>query len=177
MDFLVRVAVNRTRVPDESTVEQHIPVLMDTLNASDLALTTLGPDTMTPTHFCMPLTDRFNLVSLDCSMCMHTAHWGAKSASSILSSKWDRYMLSLCSAAPQFVIVELCENICIDAVQPADFEFFSGVFKEFTVSVAKMYVTDVECWVVIGTYVGKYMHSSIFIDNTFATLPCNTSAS
>jgi hypothetical protein len=177
MDFLVRVTVNRTRVPDKSTVEQHILVLMDTLDAPDLALTTPGPDTMMPTHFCVPLMDRFNFASLDCSAHVHMAHRGARSALSILSSKWDRYMLSLCSAVLQFVVVELCKNIRIDAVQLADFEFFSGIFKEFTVSIAKMYVTDVECWAVVGTYVGKYVHSSIFIDDTFATLPCNTSAS
>jgi hypothetical protein len=123
------------------------------------------------------LTDHFNFVLLDHSVHVHTAHWGAKLALSILSSKRDQYMLLPCSAALQFVVVELCENIRINAVQLADFEFFSGVFKEFTVSIAKMYITDVECWAVIGTYVGKYMHSSIFIDDTFATLPCNTSAS
>ncbi|KAH9028634.1 hypothetical protein EDB85DRAFT_1828935, partial [Lactarius pseudohatsudake] len=82
-------------------------------------------------------------------------------ALSILSSKWDRYMLSPCAAPPQFVqvIVELCEDIRIDTVQLTNFEFFSGVFKEsckeFTVSVAKMYAMDTEGWTVVGTYVGK----------------------
>ncbi|KAF8258379.1 UNC-like C-terminal-domain-containing protein [Lactarius quietus] len=65
-------------------------------------------------------------------------------------------MLSPCAApAPQFVVVELCEDIRIDTVQLANFEFFSGVFKEFTVSVAKTYASDVEGWTVVGTYVGK----------------------
>jgi hypothetical protein len=144
-----------TRVPDVSAAEQHIPVLMDTLDASDFAPTSPGPDTTTPAHFRVPLTDRFNYASLDCSARVHTAHRGAKSASSILSSKRDRYMLSPCGAAAQFVVVELCEDIRIDTVQLANFEFFSGVFKEFTVSVAKTYVTDAEGWTVVGTYVGK----------------------
>lgn len=65
-------------------------------------------------------------------------------------------MLSPCGAKPQFVVVELCEDIRIDTVQLANFEFFSGVFKEFTVSVAKTYAAaDAEGWTVVGTYVGK----------------------
>ena len=107
-------------------------------------------------HFRVPLTDRFNYASLDCSARVHTAHGAAKSAASILSSQRDRYMLSPCGAKPQFVVVELCEDIRIDTVQLANFEFFSGVFKEFTVSVAKTYAAaDAEGWTVVGTYVGK----------------------
>ncbi len=47
-------------------------------------------------HFLVPLTDRFNYASLDCSARVHTAHGAAKSAASILSSQRDRYMLSPC---------------------------------------------------------------------------------
>ena len=107
-------------------------------------------------HFRVPLTDRFNYASVDCSARVHTAHGAAKSAANILSSQRDRYMLSPCGAKPQFVVVELCEDIRIDTVQLANFEFFSGVFKEFTVSVAKTYAAaDAEGWTVVGTYVGK----------------------
>jgi hypothetical protein len=109
-------------------------------------------------HFRVPLTDRFNYASLDCSARVHTAHRSAKSPSSILSSKKDRYMLSPCDTTKgqtQFVVVELCEDIRIDTVQLANFEFFSGVFKDFTVSVAKTYTTDVEGWNVAGTYKAK----------------------
>ena len=107
-------------------------------------------------HFRVPLTDRFNYASLDCSARVHTAHRSAKSSSSILSSKKDRYMLSPCSMSDgeqQFVVVELCEDIRIDTVQLANFEFFSGVFKDFTVSVAKTY--NAEGWTVAGTYKAK----------------------
>ncbi|KAI9442806.1 UNC-like C-terminal-domain-containing protein [Russula earlei] len=110
-------------------------------------------------HFRVPLTDRFNYASLDCSARVHTAHRAAKSASSILSSQRDRYMLSPCAATPQlFVVVELCDDIRIDTVQLANFEFFSGVFREFTVSVAKTHAAadaDAEGWTVVGTYVAK----------------------
>ncbi|KAH8980534.1 UNC-like C-terminal-domain-containing protein [Lactarius akahatsu] len=150
-----------SRLPDESAPEHHTSAVMGvahTLDTADFAPTAQGLDAPTPApppHFRVPLTDRFNYASLDCSARVHTAHRGAKSASSILSSKRDRYMLSPCAAAAQFVVVELCEDIRIDTVQLANFEFFSGVFKEFTVSVAKTYATDAEGWTVVGTYVGK----------------------
>ncbi|KAH9990304.1 UNC-like C-terminal-domain-containing protein [Russula vinacea] len=65
-------------------------------------------------------------------------------------------MLSPCGAWAQFVVVELCEDIRIDTVQLANFEFFSGVFREFTVSVAKTHAAaDAEGWTVVGTYEGK----------------------
>ncbi|KAK0460009.1 UNC-like C-terminal-domain-containing protein [Desarmillaria tabescens] len=107
-------------------------------------------------HFQVPLTDRFNYAALDCSARVHVSHRSAKSPSSILSSKRDRYMLSPCtSKEKQFVIVELCDDIRIDTVQLANFEFFSGVFKDFTVSVAKTYTTREEGWTVAGTYRAK----------------------
>lgn len=108
-------------------------------------------------HFRVPLTDRFNYASLDCSARVHTAHKSAKSPSSILISKRDRYMLSPCvsKGEKQFVVIELCEDIRLDTVQLANFEFFSGVFKDFTVSVAKTYTTDAEGWIAAGTYRAK----------------------
>ncbi|KAG1727066.1 UNC-like C-terminal-domain-containing protein [Suillus paluster] len=108
-------------------------------------------------HFRVPITDRFNYANLDCSARVHTSHRSAKSPSSILSSKKDKYMLSPCSSGKeeQFVVVELCEDIRIDTVQLANFEFFSGVFKDFSVKVAKTYTTSDDGWVLAGTYKGK----------------------
>lgn len=104
-------------------------------------------------HFKVPLIDRFNYAGLDCSARVHLSHRSAKSPSSILSSKKDRYMLSPCNSPEEkFVVVELCDDIRIDTVQLANFEFFSGVFKEFTVSVAKTHATSEKHWTVVGTY-------------------------
>jgi hypothetical protein len=109
-------------------------------------------------HFQVPLTDRFNYASLDCSARVHMSHRSAKSSSSILSSKRDRYMLSPCKSSKQekqFVVVELCDDIRIDTVQLANFEFFSGVFKDFNVSVAKTWSTGVDGWTLAGSYKAK----------------------
>lgn len=108
-------------------------------------------------HFRVPITDRFNYANVDCSARVHTSHRSAKSPSSILSFKKDRYMLSPCNSGreKQFVVVELCDDIRIDTVQLANFEFFSGVFKDFTVSVAKTYSVDPDGWTLAGTYKAK----------------------
>lgn len=137
------------------------PALSSSDNAGGSPLAFSGENSLAPPnevispHFRVPLTDRFNYASLDCSARVHTAHREAKSPSSILSSKKDKYMLSPCNPKHEgdkhFVVVELCEDIMIDTVQLANFEFFSGVFKEFTVSVAKTYTT----WTVAGTYKAK----------------------
>ncbi|KAF9068596.1 UNC-like C-terminal-domain-containing protein [Rhodocollybia butyracea] len=123
--------------------------ILDLVSESD----SLSPEKVSP-HFQIPLTDRFNYASTDCSARVHLAHRSAKSPASILSSKRDRYMLSPCNSGKedQFVVVELCEDIRIDTVQLANFEFFSGVFKDFTVSVAKTYKED---FVSAGTYKAK----------------------
>ena len=83
-------------------------------------------------------------------------------------------MLSPCGAKPQFVVVELCEDIRIDTVQLANFEFFSGVFKEFTVSVAKTYAAaDAEGWTVVGTYVGKNVRGvQVSLDSHWSLTMC-----
>lgn len=109
-------------------------------------------------HFRVPTTDRFNYASIDCSARVHTAHRSAKSPSAVLDSKRDRYMLSPCkrtNGEKQFIAIELCDDIRIDTVQLANFEFFSGVFKDFSVRVAKTYTTDEEGWVDAGTYRAK----------------------
>ena len=67
-------------------------------------------------------------------------------------------MLSPCKPAngeKQFIVVELCEDIRIDTVQLANFEFFSGVFKDFSVRVAKTYTTEGEGWADAGIYRAK----------------------
>jgi len=129
-------------------------------------------------HFRVPLTDRFNYASMECSARIHKSHKSAKSASSILSSKKDKYMLSPCATKTadgkeenHFVVVELCEDIRIDTVQLANFEFFSGVFKDFTVSVAKTYTPDAPEWTTVRTYRAKNIRG---VQVCFL-LPCDSS--
>lgn len=109
-----------------------------------------------PAHSRVPLTDRFNYASLDCSARVYQAHKSARSPASVLSSKKDRYLLSPCQTPEEkFIVVELCDDIRIDTVQLANFEFFSGVFKDFSVSVARTYPENPQDWTPAGTYRAK----------------------
>lgn len=114
-----------------------------------------GAHSSLPPHFRVPLTDRFNFAAVDCSARVHASHSAAKSASAILSAKKDRYMLAPCGARGMHVVVELCDDIKIDTVQLANFEFFSGVFRDLSISVAKTYTKDPRGWIDAGVYRAK----------------------
>jgi len=104
----------------------------------------------------IPLIDRFNYASSECNARIQAVHKSGKSAVSILTRTKDKYMLSPCQTSePKFVIVELCEDIRIDTIQLANFEFFSSVFKDIRVSVAHSYTDDGQGWVLLGEYRAK----------------------
>jgi hypothetical protein len=131
----------------------------------------------------IPLIDRFNYASSECNARIQAVHKSGKSAVSILTRTKDKYMLSPCQTSePKFVVVELCEDIRIDTVQLANFEFFSGVFKDIRVSVAHAYTDDGQGWVLLGEYRAKNIrgvqvggldafHRTIFDNTRFTDFP------
>ncbi|SNX83997.1 uncharacterized protein MEPE_02705 [Melanopsichium pennsylvanicum] len=105
------------------------------------------------------LKHRWNFASLDCAAVVHRTNPEAKFASSILSEKKDRYMLSPCpqhggklKGGSQFVIVELCEEIKIDTIVLANYEFFSNMFKKFTVTAAQQLTGRENDWTQLGVF-------------------------
>ncbi len=52
----------------------------------------------------------------------------------------------------QFVIVELCEEIKIDTLVLANYEFFSNMFKKFTVTAAKQLTGRENDWTQLGVF-------------------------
>jgi hypothetical protein len=106
----------------------------------------------------VPLTDRYNYASEDCSARVHKTHKGAQSAEAVLSHKKDKYMLTPCATKDKFMIIELCDDIRIDTVQLANFEFFSTVFRSIKISVAHT-MSDTDHWVEMGTYEAKNVRS------------------
>jgi hypothetical protein len=64
----------------------------------------------------------------------------------------DQYLLNKCSA-DKFVIINLCEEILIDTIVLANFEFFSSTFKDFRVYVANTYPT--KDWQLLGQWQAK----------------------
>ncbi|KAJ1306062.1 hypothetical protein OPQ81_010775 [Rhizoctonia solani] len=98
---------------------------------------TTGEPDIGPVPDFFPTEGRYNYASMECSARVHSADKSMKSASSILSSKKDKYMLAPCSTKSKDIVVELCDDIRVDTVQLANFEFFSGVFKDIAIYLAR----------------------------------------
>ena len=74
-------------------------------------------------------------------------------------------MLTPCKADEHWVVVELCDEIRIEAVEIAVWEFFSGVVREVKVSVGGAEEDDGDGedhtgdtpsgWEEVGTFIGK----------------------
>ncbi|GAA5945038.1 Slp1p [Sporobolomyces koalae] len=100
----------------------------------------------------VPLKDRSNYAAFECAAMVHRSSRKTKGASAILVEKKDRYMLTPCSAKPKFVEVELCDEIQIDTIVLANFEFFSSMFKHFNASCSVNYPGTAADWHDLGTF-------------------------
>ena len=96
--------------------------------------------------------ERTNYASFDCAANVLKSNPECKSSSSVLVENKDSYMLNTCSANNKFFIVELCDNILIDTVVLANYEFFSSMFRHFRVSVSDRYPVKIEKWKDLGTF-------------------------
>lgn len=99
--------------------------------------------------------ERFNYASFDCAAAVLKSNPEAKGSSAILDENRDRYMLNKCGASNKFVIIEMCEDILVDTVVLANFEFFSSTFKEFRISVTDRYPIQERGWKTLGTFQGN----------------------
>ena len=96
--------------------------------------------------------ERSNYASFDCAATVLKTNPESKGSNSILVENKDNYMLNECSANNKFLIVELCDNILIDTIVLANFEFFSSIFRTFRVSVSDRYPVKLEKWRELGTF-------------------------
>jgi hypothetical protein len=96
--------------------------------------------------------ERTNYASFDCAATILKSNKECKSASSVLVENKDSYMLNICSAENKFFIVELCDDIQIDTVVLANYEFFSSSFRHFRISVSDRYPVKLEKWRDLGTF-------------------------
>jgi hypothetical protein len=114
----------------------------------------------------VPAHNKYNYASPDCSARIHSSSRLTQHASSLLHKSRDRYMLTPCKADEHWVVVELCDEIRVEAIEIAVWEFFSGVVREVEVSVGganddeddddsqQGRLTDTK-WEKVGTFVGK----------------------
>ena len=96
--------------------------------------------------------ERFNYASFDCAATVLKTNLQCKSSSSVLVENKDSYMLNECAAQNKFIIVELCDDILIDTVVLANFEFFSSMFRTFRISVSDRYPVKIDRWKELGVF-------------------------
>lgn len=96
--------------------------------------------------------NRYNYASPDCSARVLSSSPQTQHASSLLHKSKDRYMLTPCKANEHYVIVELCDEIRISAIEIAVWEFFSGVVRTVRLSVGG---EENEEWKPVGEWIGK----------------------
>lgn len=96
--------------------------------------------------------ERFSYSSFDAGATVLKTGPGTKNAKAILVEHKDSYMLLECSRQSKYVIVELSDDILIDTVVLANFEFFSSMIRHFRVSVSDRYPVKIDRWRTIGTF-------------------------
>lgn len=96
--------------------------------------------------------ERFNYASFDCAATILKTNPQCTSSSSVLVENQDSYMLNECAEKNKFLIVELCDDILIDTIVLANFEFFSSMFRTFRVSISDRYPVKTDRWKELGVF-------------------------
>ncbi|KAI5864583.1 hypothetical protein GGS23DRAFT_454040 [Durotheca rogersii] len=96
--------------------------------------------------------ERFSYASFDAGATIKKASPGAKNPKAILVENKDSYMLLECAMQNKFFIVELSDDILVDTVVLANFEFFSSMLRRFRVSVSDRYPVKLDKWKILGTF-------------------------
>ncbi|KAI5208552.1 hypothetical protein E4T39_01407 [Aureobasidium subglaciale] len=103
--------------------------------------------------------ERSNYASFDCAATVLKSNPESKSAHAVLIENKDSYMLNICSSSNKFLIVELCNDILIDTIVLANYEFFSSIFRTFRVSVSDRYPVKADRWRELGVFEARNMRS------------------
>ncbi|QKX60943.1 uncharacterized protein TRUGW13939_08089 [Talaromyces rugulosus] len=99
--------------------------------------------------------ERFNYASFDCAATVLKTNPECSGSSSVLIENKDSYMLNECRAKNKFLILELCDDILVDTIVLANYEFFSSIFHTFRVSVSDRYPAKSDKWEDLGVFEAK----------------------
>ncbi|KAH6660795.1 UNC-like C-terminal-domain-containing protein [Truncatella angustata] len=99
--------------------------------------------------------ERFNYASFDAGATVLKTNPGTKNSKAILVENKDSYMLMECRTQNKFFIVELSDDVLVDTVVLANFEFFSSMVRQFRVSVSDRYPAKLDKWKVLGEYAAR----------------------
>jgi len=83
---------------------------------------------------------------LNCVATLHKTNSEAKGATSILVENKDSYILNKCGAEKGFFAERFCDDIVVDPVVLANFEFFSSMFCSFEMFVRDRYPIKRNGW-------------------------------
>lgn len=93
--------------------------------------------------------ERFNYASSSCSAIIISSNKEASHASALLDENKDSYMLMPCKTADKTVVVELCDDVLVEALALANYEIFSSSFKDFAVHVSAQ---PAGAWKLLGNF-------------------------
>lgn len=96
--------------------------------------------------------ERFSFASFDAGATILKTSSGAKNSKAILVENKDTYMLLECATPNKYVIIELTDDIWVDTIVLANFEFFSSMIRHFRVSVSDRYPVKLDKWRELGTF-------------------------
>ncbi|CAK7243938.1 MAG: hypothetical protein STHCBS139747_005471 [Sporothrix thermara] len=96
--------------------------------------------------------ERFSFASFDAGATILKTNKGVKNAKAILVENKDSYMLLECRTPDKHVIVEMSDDILVDTVVLANFEFFSSMVRRFRVSVSDRYPVKADRWRTLGEF-------------------------
>lgn len=99
--------------------------------------------------------ERFSYASFDAGATVLKTSPKVKNPKAILVENKDAYMLMECGTQNKFFIAELSDDILVDTVVLANFEFFSSMVRQFRVSVSDRYPAKLDKWKVLGEYVAR----------------------
>lgn len=99
--------------------------------------------------------ERFSYSSFDAGATVLKTSPGAKNSKAILVENKDSYMLMECGTKNKFFIVELSDDVRVDTVVLANFEFFSSMVRQFRVSVSDRYPVKLDKWKVLGEFTAR----------------------
>ncbi|OAR00358.1 hypothetical protein LLEC1_00296 [Akanthomyces lecanii] len=96
--------------------------------------------------------ERFSFASFDAGATILKTSSGAQNSKAILVENKDTYMLLECATTNKYVIIELTDDIWVDTIVLANFEFFSSMIRHFRVSVSDRYPVKIDKWKELGTF-------------------------
>ncbi|KAH3899607.1 Slp1p SCDLUD_003887 [Saccharomycodes ludwigii] len=101
-----------------------------------------------------PYEKKFNYASIECAATVAKTNKEAQSIMSILQENKDKSLLIPCDVSgPRYIVIELCEDILIEEVVIANFEFFSSTFKKIRISVSDRFpVSKSNGWRHLGDF-------------------------